>query len=389
MIDKDVLVRQTIANMLQKDGNFRVFGLPLKEKHTEKAVISINPDIVLLDVEHLESEGFDLFFRFKIKFPMLPVVLMSPKTKQGGKAVIKALQMGAVDFITKPRHGISLLFAGRHFSKRVVPIVKTALSASESGRSDAFKNISSCIASGYQQEFESTFSSSKKESAIQPASMMVLGGCTGGPQALFSLVPQLPSDLAIPGVVVQHLPREYTGIFAEALNERSKIKVKEAYHGAELLPGTLWIASGGQHVEIFNDGYRMKLKTHRGTKELGVRPSINVLFRSAAMQYGSGTLGIILSGHGTDGLDGATAVKLAGGTVLVQDPQTAIAPEMPLNVIRVGITNQYYSTGQLKDQIVRRASALEEEPMGDLIRFRHRSYSSQSMEFMKAKTTQN
>lgn len=365
IIENDVLVRQSIANILHDTEGFSVAGMTFLKEREADALLSSDPDVILMNVENVESDDFDNFRWLNKEFPGLPVVLLSPRDEEGGRAVIEALQMGAVDFITKPRQAASLLFAGRHLSKRVVPIVTAAVYLSDSAGTAALTPEIQNAISDYQRALEHMFSETERESKLKPARLLVIGGCTGGPQALFSIIPNLPADLDVPVVIVQHLPSRFTKVFAEALNERSSLEVKEAYDGATLAPGTVWIAPGGYHTEVRNDGYQMKLRTHRGPRELGVRPSINVLFRSAAALYGPEALGLILSGHGLDGISGAKAINIAGGTVLIQDPHSSLAPDLPLKVIQSGISNLYFSSDKLAHQIVCRVSAANKQSGGE------------------------
>ncbi|HLR31583.1 MAG TPA: chemotaxis protein CheB [Fodinibius sp.] len=356
IIENDVLVRQSIANRLQESGGFRVTGMTLKDKDPDDMILSLKPGVALLNIESLESEGFDIFTRLRRGFPELPIVVISPRTTEGGKAAIKALQMGAVDFITKPRKGVSLLFARRHLSKRVVPIVRAAAQVNDNIDLFSLESIAGGRPSHSQQEFEQMSPEARQEPVTRSARLLVVGGCTGGPKALFSLIAELPVELDIPVVIVQHLPGRYTKLFAEALSEHSRLEVKEAFDGAELTPGTIWVASGGYHSEVHNEDFKMKLRMHRGPREMGDRPSINVLFRSAAQHYGPETLGVILSGHGSDGVGGAKAITMAGGSVLGQKPRSSLAPDMPLRVLRSGITDQSYPISELTGQIAKRIS---------------------------------
>ncbi|HKK45208.1 MAG TPA: CheB methylesterase domain-containing protein, partial [Balneolaceae bacterium] len=198
----------------------------------------------------------------------------------------------------------------------------------------------------------------EEQQSVEPIELVVIGGCTGGTKSLFALLAKLPEDLNIPVVIVQHLPRTYTKILAEKLNTVSHLMIREATNGVVLQDGDVWIAPGGYHCEIGQNGYQQVINVHRGVRENDMRPSIDILFRSAAKIYGEKTLGIILSGCGCDGIAGSEEIKLAGGQIIVQDPQTSIAPELPLSIIRNGFTREYYSPEELANQIVQRASKI-------------------------------
>ncbi|MGK7369307.1 MAG: CheB methylesterase domain-containing protein, partial [Candidatus Halalkalibacterium sp. M3_1C_030] len=181
--------------------------------------------------------------------------------------------------------------------------------------------------------------------------IMVIGACTGGPKALTNLIEGLPENLNIPVVIVQHFPKYFTAELADMLDMRSKLKVREAYEGAPLKAGTVYIAPGGYHSEISGWSCKPVLKVHRGPRELNDRPSINNLFRSASNIFGRNVLAVILSGHGEDGLEGVKAVKRAGGLVIVQHPDSAIVPDLPLMILDSGFGDFKFFTEQLTDAL--------------------------------------
>ncbi|MDX1618725.1 MAG: CheB methylesterase domain-containing protein, partial [Balneolaceae bacterium] len=174
-------------------------------------------------------------------------------------------------------------------------------------------------------------------------------------QALFSIIPVLPQSLPITLVVVQHFPKHSTKELARRLNEISEVRVEEAYDGVELKPGTVWLAPGGLHAEVERNGGTLTLKLHRGPRENGVRPSIDLLFRSAGWSLGDELLGIILSGCGRDGIAGARVIREYGGNIIVQDPRDALSHSLPLAVIREGLADNYFPAEQIADQIIRRS----------------------------------
>ncbi len=351
IIDKDVLVRQALARVLHSEPLINIVAVRGSAEDPGRHIASKNPDVLLLDIHSADSGNMTVFKRIREQFPGLPIVVLSPRTKKGALAAIAALRGGAVDVLTKPEYSNSVLFAERHFSKRLVPMVRAAAGLKNSKK----------IASGSPEPdsgpldtpVHARLASEKEKDRFVPVNLVTIGGCTGGLKALFSIIPGLPANFSVPVVIVQHLPRIYTSVLADKLDEQSDIIVREAYDGAELEPGTVWVASGGYHSEIHREGNRNVIKSHRGRRERDNRPSIDSLFRSARQLFGAGVLGVILSGTGRDGLIGAEIIRAAGGKIIVQDPETALVPEVPEAILRAGLTDEFYSESELAEKIVK------------------------------------
>lgn len=347
IVDKNILVRQAIACILRKDSHFKVFGIYGDEGQIERSIRETNPDIVLLDIE--SSDSLELLNNLELNWPELPVVVLSPRTRSGAKISLAALQEGAVDFITKPRFSRSLLFAGRHLNKRLVPILKTAAKTKSRDRSARVKKK---IRTSLQLSFSESQYWGDKLAGKRMPKVIVIGSCTGGPKALSTLISGLPADFHIPVVVVQHLPKYYTAELANNLDKESAISVEEAYEDAPLRPGKVWITPGGYHSEITMWNCKPFLRLHRGPREEGDRPSINNLFRSASSTFGNDVLGIILSGRGNDGLEGAGNIKRSGGLIIVQDPDSALVPDLPDIIIENGYADYTCHIDKMAAQLI-------------------------------------
>lgn len=343
IIDKDILARRALSNVLNKDQSLSLIETSSTIEQAESIVKNRQPHVLLFSIENTDSNEYAEFLKLRKTFPELSIVVLATRTEEGAQTAIKVLKEGAVDIITKPRECTGLLFAYRHLTKRVIPIVINAGTKKPTSTFEILNNNTN-----YQPGFESLSTGFKEENIQKHTRMVVMGGCTGGPIALFSIIPELPADLPFPIVVGQHFPKKYTRVLAEELDKESAVSVKEGFDGAVLEPGTVWIAPGGVHSEIdrMSSLYPL-LKTYKGVRELGNRPSINILFRSAATAYKSEALGIILSGCGRDGVEGAAAIQRNGGQVLVQDPRLALAPELPVAVLQAGITNQFYTVNEI------------------------------------------
>lgn len=347
IIDKNILVRRAITTILQQCEEFRVFWLNDEFDTVETVILDTGPDIVLLSIDNIEGGGLDILQKVKTKFSNIPVVVISPRNQEGAKAAITALRLGAIDFITKPESGNLILFAERHLKKRLEPLLNAIYKMKEHKNMD---NIMLESLTQPQKSFEDFREGDKDQQSI---GITVMGGCTGGVQSLFSIVSKLPKDLAIPVVVVQHLPRIYTEYLATCLDAFCQIPVREVQNDEKLEAGTVYIAPGGYQCEITQTTSGVVASVHRGPRENNMRPSIDVLFRSAAKIFGNKTLGVLLSGCGSDGLGGAEEIKKHSGQIIVQDPRSSIAPELPLSAITKGLTKTYFNPQHIAQHVIR------------------------------------
>ncbi|MEL7834746.1 chemotaxis protein CheB [Fodinibius sp. Rm-B-1B1-1] len=337
IIDNDILVRRAITTILQKHQEFRVFWSDGECEDVVTCTKEKQPDIVLLSIQSIEGNGLDKLQRLKSAFAQLPIVVLSPRDEEGAQAAITSLRLGAIDFITKPETENLILFAERHLEKRLQPLLKAIR------KIGTYDNLNKGILESYihpQKSFEDLHSGSLEDQSIE---ITVMGGCTGGVQSLFNMLGNLPVDLDFPIVIVQHLPRVFTKYLTTNLDRACAISVQEMEDGAQLLPGSVYIAPGGYQCEVSKSGLNKYVATvYRGAREHSMRPSIDVLFRSAARAGGSKVMGVLLSGCGRDGLAGMEAIHKQGGQVIVEDPRTAIAPILPLKAMMKGIVKAYY-----------------------------------------------
>lgn len=358
IVDRDILVRRAITNILDRSDIFEVCWLADGCEQIEDYLRENYPDVVLLNIDSMQSPGLTILSKLRINFSNIPVIAVTPRNEEGAEAAISALQLGAVDFISKPAHKNLILFAEGHLQKRLVPIIKAAKKIREREYMD--QEILDSLTHP-QKTFENVNNDPQSTSRTE---LVVMGGCTGGTQALFPLVGALPANLDVPVVIVQHLPRMYTKYLAQKLDAVSDTNVREVADGTLLDSGGVWIAPGGYQCEVGLSGYQKVLNIHRGMRENNMRPSIDILFRSAAKVFAKKAMGVLLSGCGYDGLSGAEEIRNAGGQILAQDPRTAVASELPLAVIRNGLTREYFSPEELARQIVLRAApAAESESM--------------------------
>ncbi|WP_138429834.1 chemotaxis protein CheB [Fodinibius saliphilus] len=337
VIDKNILVRRAIANVLRKEYGANVYTIK-DFTNCKKVIEEQNPHIVFLDIEHPNDDALKQLEKLKNLFPQVTFVVLGSLSKEGGEAVLKGLEKGAADFVTKPQNNITRLLCGDHLEKRLPPIIKET----------AKENFELKTAKSISKDKESDYRNSVSRSTIK---LIVIGSSIGGVKALRILFKQFTSNLNVPIVVVQHMPKVYSRVLADELNMISELVVEEADNNIPLNPPKVWIAKGGYHCEVQQLGANFYLNTHRGLRENNVRPSIDVLFRSAARLFGSEVLGVLLSGYGTDGVFGAQAIKKAGGHIFVQEPACAFADTLPKSVIESGLADKSYSIDILGKEI--------------------------------------
>ncbi|WP_340103707.1 chemotaxis protein CheB [Rhodohalobacter sp. 8-1] len=327
IIDQNVLMRRVLANILHKER--RVFISYSSDKANYGTVISRmenkKPALLFLGVDELDSNEMTLFYKLRDRHPDLPIVLMTQLNKKGAAVAIEGLKYGAIDYVTKPENSFGLLFAERHFHKRVMPLLKTISGLNHKYRVDGEKDKTERAVS--KESFPNV-----GLMAPDNIDLITIGGCLGGVSSLYKVISSLPKHLHVPVVIVQHMPGVYTKEFAADLNKQSDLTVKEASNGCLPAPGNVYIAPGGFHTVIKNDKGRKQLVLHKGPREHKCRPSIDVLYRSAVQEYGGNVLGILLSGMGNDGVLGALAVLEHGGTLLLESKESALVSELPRKV---------------------------------------------------------
>ncbi|MGF1669980.1 MAG: chemotaxis protein CheB, partial [Balneolaceae bacterium] len=286
IVDNNVLNRHMITNTIKKEGD--ILAVLSSNCENQRSIISeignINPNVVLIGINSAESKNFQLFRSVRQKFKSLPVIVLIPKNPEGAIAGIQALKEGAVEIITLPENSSTILLAKDHLKKRLISFISS------------IPNINVDLLSGDKSKTDYQINPKLTVNrSVNPVDLVIIAGCTGGIRSLFSLIKELPSDLSVPVLVVQHLPYNFTGQLAEELNKISKLRVDEADHGDLIVPGRVLIAPGGYHINIKNDGTDETIALHRGPREQKCRPSIDVLIRSARYVYGGNLLTVFLS----------------------------------------------------------------------------------------------
>jgi two-component system chemotaxis response regulator CheB len=323
IVDDSALMRRLLSDMLGSSPEIEVVGVARDGREAVAQAARLRPDVITLDVEMPEVSGLDALPAL-LAVHEAPVVMVSALTQEGAEVTLQALELGAVDFLPKPRKNqLSEMRAGRDL------LVAKVLAASQSrvrrprrGR-DAGKAPAPPASAPAASRRRHQPAPTVLASAGPPC--VVIGISTGGPQALSQVFPLLSAPLP-PVLVVQHMLAEFTGVFAERLDRYTSptIKVKQAEEGDLVLPDRILIAPGGRHLMVAGHPPRVRVAISDDPEVSGHRPSIDVLFRSAAAAFESAVVGIHMTGMGRDGVDGCKAILAAGGFTLGQDEATSV-----------------------------------------------------------------
>lgn len=322
------------------------------------AVGRLKPDVLVLDLEMPRLNGLDVLDRLRDQNPVLPVIMCSSYTERGARSTLEALARGAADYVMKPSEQRDLATALQSLAQQLLP--KIAALAKGRRRKDEDRTLASAPRAKSRVEV------GQAATAIE---VVVIGLSTGGPSALEQMLPRLSRDFPVPILIVQHMPKLFTGALAERLDKCCALRVMQAYDGAAILPGTIWLAPGDSHMEVAvrrlgfgvddgsSAGRAARVRLHQQEPLHHCRPSVDYLFHSAAKLYGAGALALMMTGMGADGLGGARAVHEAGGVVLAQDEATSAVWGMPGRVAEAGIASAVLPLALIASDLKQRVNA--------------------------------
>lgn len=314
VVDDSAFMRKLIAEMIDAHPGFRVIGIARDGVDAMHQIARLDPDIVTLDLEMPKLHGLAVLGRVMAESPR-PVVVLSAGGAQYGDATLRALELGAVDFVRKPSGPVSL----------DLPIVREQLIAALEAAARATLAPPPVVV---EPELGRDASAPSPEGHTA-SQIVVIASSTGGPRALAEIVPQLPSELAAAVVIAQHLPAEFTGALAERLARSSRIRVREGDDAMPLSAGTVYIARGGVNTSVAFLAGRAVLVQHSVEQRAGATPCADILFDSAAQVFGAACTGVVLTGMGRDGAAGLRSIRSAGGRAIVQDAGSSAIYGMP------------------------------------------------------------
>ena len=303
----------------------------------------LHPDVLVLDLEMPKMNGLEVLDRLRVQNPRLPVIMCSAYTEHGARSTLEALGRGASDYVTKPSEQRNFVVAMQSLSQQLLPRIAALAKGGMRGVEAAAGGVDSSAGLTQMRLNEA------QAKVLSPIEVVVIGLSTGGPSALEQLLPRLPKDFPVPVLIVQHMPKLFTGALADRLDKCCALRVQEAYDNAAIRPGTVWLAPGDAHMEVASrrvmssdgelDGGATRVRLHQQEPLNHCRPAVDYLFISASRMYGAGTLALVMTGMGADGLNGARVVHQKGGTILAQDEATSAVWGMPGRVSEAGIAS--------------------------------------------------
>jgi two-component system chemotaxis response regulator CheB len=353
IVDDAVVVRKMVGDVLASDPALDVVGTAANGRIGLAKIPQVNPDLVTLDVEMPEMDGLQTLTALRKVYPRLPVIMFSTLTARGASATLDALSLGANDYVTKPANVGSVAVGMQRIREDLIPKIKALCPGIFEVEKPPPPPLRPSLGGGLSLR-PTAAAGSPAVAAKSRIDIVAIGVSTGGPNALSVVLPQLPGDLPVPIVIVQHMPPLFTKLLAERLASKSAIQIHEGAAGMLVQPGHAWIAPGDFHMVVARDAASVRLQLHQGPPENSCRPAVDVLFRSVAKLYGSSVLSVVLTGMGQDGLRGCEDIREVGGQVLVQDEATSVVWGMPGFVARAGLADKILPLEQIGGEITRR-----------------------------------
>jgi two-component system chemotaxis response regulator CheB len=374
VVDDSSFFRRRVTDILNKDPNLTVIDVAINGKDAVEKAMSLKPDVITMDIEMPLLNGIEAVKQIMAKAPT-SILMFSSLTHQGANATLEALEAGALDFLPKKFSEIAKTTddAGSLLRQRVVELAKTkgslrrpTLERVQSSRVTTTSPIkpankldikprSSLHSTKIESpDIERIRSQTVKRSSGKSYQLLAIGTSTGGPIALQKILTQLPQNFPLPIILIQHMPAAFTFAFANRLNTLCKINVKEAEHGDILKPGCAYLAPGGRQMIIDGTAKLAKLKIiEDNSDKIAFKPSVDVSFGSAAKVFGGSVLGVILTGMGSDGREGARMLKGKGATIWAQDKESCVVYGMPQAVTIAGISVLSLSLEDVSQSIIK------------------------------------
>lgn len=335
IVDDSALIRSVMSEIISSQPDMEVVGVAPDPLVARELIKQTNPDVLTLDVEMPKMDGLDFLEKLMRLRPM-PVLMVSSLTERGSEITMRALELGAVDFVTKPK--ISIQSGMREYTELIADKIRAAAKARIKPRTLAPSKVAGAL-----PQIRNPLLSSEK--------LIIIGASTGGTEAIREFLMQMPSDC--PGILIaQHMPEGFTTSFARRLDALCKISVREAAGEERVLPGHAYIAPGHSHLMLARSGANYVTRIDQADPVNRHRPSVDVLFRSAALAAGKNAVGVILTGMGKDGALGMLEMKNAGAYNFAQDEASCVVFGMPREAIAVGATHEVGPLNELPGKVL-------------------------------------
>lgn len=336
VVDDSAFMRRLIADVVGRIDGYRVVGSARHGYDALKQIHALDPDVITLDVEMPELDGLQTLGYVMSETPRPVIMLSALDSPAGGDLTIRALELGAVDFVRKPVAGAA------DPAGELEASLRTALLAVREVNLGGIEMLARVpVGAG-----------GASPPAAAATRAIVVASSTGGPRALAELIPRLPTPLGAAVLIVQHMPAGFTASLARRLDGMTRLRVSEAVDGEPILHDRVYIAPGGRHIRVQRNADGPRVALDDGAPIWGVRPSADPLFRSAARAFGPAIVGVVLTGMGRDGAEGLRAVRDAGGGAVVQDRRTAIVHGMPQTAIATAGADHVLPLSEMAGAIV-------------------------------------
>lgn len=350
IVDDSALMRQVLAQLLSKDPDIEVVGTAPDPYIAREKIKALNPDVLTLDVEMPKMDGLTFLEKLMRARPM-PVVMVSSLTEAGCQTTLKALELGAVDFITKPK--IDLQVRMEDIADDLIAKIKAAACAKVrdpvNGQSSIVNRpLSLALSPGGRGMGEGAMIKTTD-------TIIAIGSSTGGTEAVKGILEVLPPNTP-PILITQHMPERFTKAWADRMDQLCRISVKEAEDGDSVLPGHALVAPGNHHMTLVRSGARYAVHINQDEPVNRHRPSVDVMFESVARCAGGNAIGVILTGMGGDGAKGLLMMKQAGAFTIAQDEASCVVFGMPKEAIKLGAADQVVALSHIPGAMVAHAS---------------------------------
>jgi two-component system chemotaxis response regulator CheB len=336
VVDDSAFVRQALVRMLGGAPDIEIVGTAVDGKDGLEKALALRPDVVTLDIKMPRMGGLEALRRIMTECPV-PVLLLSSLTSEGGEITLRGLELGALDFVDKSS------VQGHMNLQDLAEEVKAKVRALARVPRERVHP-----ADGVLAETRAPW----PEPHARGAEVVVIGTSTGGPPALQAIIPKLPPGLSSAVLVVQHMPVGFTRSLADRLHSRSAVPVREAQDGESVAPGVVLIAPAGRHMKVRRRGSVTRVWLDDEPRSALHRPSVDVLMASVAKVYGPRSLGVVLTGMGSDGVEGLRAIRLTGGRTFAESEETCVIYGMPKAAVEAGVVDRSVPLSRMADEIL-------------------------------------
>lgn len=363
VVDDTIVYRKAVSDIIEEIPGVELVGVAHNGKIAMAKIKSLKPDILTLDIEMPQMNGIEVLVELKKHYPDVGAIMLSTLTDEGSHMTMKALDLGAFDFILKPQ-ATSQIEGKKEIRAALEPVLKAFKNSKN--RSGHFGKNTSLSRSGPHQNTRPTrpvthsrplrpLGSNRPAVSRGRSEIVTIGISTGGPNALNQMMPKLPGNLGVPILIVQHMPPVFTKSLASSLNKKCAITVKEAENGENILPNVAYIAPGGKQMKLVagTDGQHRRIKITDDPPENSCKPSVDYLFRSVGDYYVGRTTAVIMTGMGSDGTKGLAILKNKSAYIIGQDEATSVVYGMPKAPAELGYLDTALPLHKIADEIVK------------------------------------